>query len=103
MPYQFSDSRIGLQQATYLSSYIHEEYYDQYISGTRVVFNVIGPFSEKWVYSTIYSEKDFTLALEKNTLVILSPLEAKLIGLNESNLYNHSIIYNSRQYLMLIS
>jgi hypothetical protein len=102
MPYEFSDPRNGLYQAVSISSYIHEKYDGQTISGTRIAFNIIGPFTEKWVYPTIYSEKDFIVALERGIPIVLSSLEIKLIWLNESDLYNYCIVYNSLQYLMLM-
>lgn len=104
MPYDFSDPRIGLRQAISLSSYIREKYGDYSISGTRVIFEVVGAFSEKWVYpATIYSEKDFVTAIERGIPVVLSMIESKLIGLYEDNLHNYYIVYNSQQYLMIVS
>jgi len=47
MPYELSDPRADMYQAIALSMFLRENYYNTYIIGTRYVFNVIGPLSDK--------------------------------------------------------
>jgi len=105
MPYELSDPRSGIQQAIALSRFIHDKYHEGYIVGTRYVFNVIGPLSEKHIVSVIYSVNDFcTFANNrKRTPIILSTIEALIVGIQYHDIIKYNILFNSYQFLMLIN
>jgi len=102
MPYELSDPRADMYQAIALSMFLRENYYNTYIIGTRYVFNVIGPLSDKWVTSVIYSEDSFLNIRVKDVPIAMSTIENTLIGLSDQYIYKNSIIYMSDQFLMLL-
>jgi hypothetical protein len=102
MPYELSDPRAGMYQAIALSMFLRENYYNIYIIGTRYVFNVIGPLSDKWVTSVMYSEDSFLNIRMKDVPIAMSTIENTLIGLSDQYIYKNSIIYMSDQFLTLL-
>jgi len=102
MPYELSDPRADMYQAIALSMFLRENYYNTYIIGTRYVFNVIGPLSDKWVTSVIYSEDSFLNIRVKDVPIAMSTIENTLIGLSDQYIYKNGIIYMSDQFLMLL-
>ncbi len=101
MPYEFSDPRAGALQAIHLSTYLHERYEQYYISGSRYVFNVIGPLSNKVVYMLISSDDEFFVA-PKDMPIVISIIEASMIDLNEHYKYEGILVYDSGLFSVII-
>jgi hypothetical protein len=104
-PYNsLSDPRVKLLQAIKLAMYINERYHETSISGTRVVFENIGPICMKWVSYLIYSQEDLLKAINMKNLIIISKLESLIIGLDISNyismLHIH-MLFNSGDFVIL--
>jgi hypothetical protein len=103
MPCEFSDPRFGMKQAIVLSKFIHDKYDERCIAGTRFIYNVIGPLSERWVMAVIYLESDFlTFINQKNIPTIISITESLIIGFQNYSFHKCNILYNSNNFVMLI-
>jgi len=104
MPCEFSDPRFGMTQAIVLSKFIHDKYDERYIAGTRFVYNIIGPLSERWVTKVIYLESDYLTFInqKKNIPTIISITESLIIGFQDYSFRKYNILYNSNNFVMLI-
>jgi hypothetical protein len=104
MPCEFSDPRFGITQAIILSKFIRDKYDERYIAGTRFVYNIIGPLSERWVTKVIYLESDYLIFInqKKNILTIISITESLIIGFQDYSFRKYNILYNSNDFVMLI-
>jgi hypothetical protein len=101
MPYEFSDPRAGVLQAIHLSTYLRERYKQCCISGSKYVFNVIGPLSNKAVYVLISSDEEF-FATPRDIPIMISNIEASMINLNEHYLCEEILVYDSGLFSVII-